>query len=183
MKRKGVNNQTIGKYFNLLVELKELIDSDSKTKGCTDLIQVHRCSKHILTFLKKSGIVTQNKQGLFWVGGIPSIKMVIDLTELRHQYHEDLNRRKRQKDLFSKPQRTRFNLLNNEKPMDRIPVDDEQIETKPIKDLTQEDLERWQEKYKKQIAVKSDTQIKQCVEVEKPLTWIQKLIKSIFKIK
>ena len=41
----------------------------------------------------------------------------------------------------------------------------------------------WQEKYKKQIAVKSDTQIKQCVEVEKPLTWIQKLIKSIFKIK
>ena len=197
MKRKGVNPKTIGKYMNMLVELKEEIDINPKTKRCTEIIEMHRCGHQVLSMLKKTGIITQSKNGIFWTGQHPSIKMVIDITEMIHQYKLELRQRKNQSgDLFRRKKRSNF---KKDIKTERIPVDDEQVTissgTTTIQ-IEKESIEKWHESYKKTIAEQSEKLIREPLPDasmiseyinhemnEKPLNLFQKLINYIFKIK
>ena len=198
MKRKGVNPKTIGKYMNMLVELKEEIDINPKTKRCTEIIEMHRCGHQVLSMLKKTGIITHSKNGMTWTGQHPSIKMVIDITEMIHQYKLELRQRKNQSgDLFRRKKRTTYNKTVTK--TERIPVDDEQvtISSGPTTiQIEKEAIQKWHESYKKMVAERSDIEIKQPAPdssmvseyinhetKEKPLNWFQKLIIYIFKIK
>lgn len=198
MKRKGVNPKTIGKYMNMLVELKEEIDINPKTKRCTEIIETHRCGHQVLSMLKKTGIITHSKNGMTWTGQYPSIKMVIDITEMIHQYKLELRQRKNQSgDLFRRKKRTTYNKTVTK--TERIPVDDEQVTissgTTTIQ-IEKESIQKWHESYKKMVTERSDIEIKQPAPdssmvseyinyetKEKPLNWFQKLIIYIFKIK
>lgn len=207
MKRRGANPATIGKYMNMLIELKIEIESNPKTKRSTEIIEKHRCGHQVLSTLKKTGIVSHTKKGLFWIGQHPTIKMVIDITEMIHQYHIELNQRKKQHNLFQKRKKTSY--IKPDQKTDRIPVDDEQrvtissgdtiieIEKKTLKEINKEDLNKWHESYKEKIGEPSGIPIKQPLPdtsmvseyinheiTEKPsLNWFKKLIKYIFKIK
>jgi ribosomal protein S17 len=198
MKRKGVNPKTIGKYMNMLVELKEEIEDNPKTKRCREIIEMHRCGRQVLSMLKKTGIITHSKNGMTWTGQYPSIKMVIDITEMIHQYKLDLRQRKNQSgDLFRRKKRTTYNKTVTK--TERIPVDDEQVTissgTTTIQ-IEKESIQKWHESYKKMVTERSDIEIKQPAPdssmvseyinhetKEKPLNWFQKLIIYIFKIK
>lgn len=208
MKRRGANPATIGKYMNMLIELKIEIESNPRTKRSTEILEKHRCGHQVLSMLKRTGIITYTKKhGFSWSGQHPTIKMVIDITEMIHQYKVELKERKKQTDLFKK--RKRSSYIKADQKTDRIPVDDEQritissgetiieIEKKTLKEINKEDLNKWHESYKEKIGEPSGIPIKQPLPdtsmvseyinhemTEKPsLNWFQKLIKYIFKIK
>ena len=179
MKRKGASRSTIAKYLTTFIELHDEISRNPRTTKVKEIIKKNRSGNHPFTMLKKSGVVVKTKNGFQWVGEKPSVNMVIQVTEMIHQYKIELaHRKKSEGDLFKRKRRTAIKSDN----VQRTLVDDEQVVTissgdiildrllceeignKPLKDINKDDLKKWQESYSKTIGEPSGILIKTPVD-------------------
>lgn len=181
MKRKGASRSTIAKYLTTFIELHDEISRNPRTTKVKEIIRKNRSGNHPFTMLKKSGVVVKTRNGLQWVGEKPSVNMVIQVTEMIHQYKIDLlHRQKSEGDMFRRTRKT-IKSVNFERTL----ADDEQVVTissgdvvvpKPfcksvdeiektsLKDINKDDLNKWHQSYAKHIGEPSGIPIKTPVD-------------------
>ena len=126
MKRKGASRSTIAKYLTAFIEMHDEIRKNPRTKKIGSIVEKHRIGKHPVTMLRKTGVINKTKNGLFWNGEQPSVNMVLQVTEMIHQYKMELaHRKKSEGDLFKRKRRSNTKSSS----LERSLTDDEQIVT------------------------------------------------------
>ena len=107
MNRKPLNNRTIQKYLEFLIDLKQSIELNPKVK--TSMIAKHHKVGHqIVSLMKQYRIIESSKAGLKWGGKEPSVQMVKSILDAVHAYKYELKIRKESEQYQKKVSKNKF---------------------------------------------------------------------------
>ena len=129
----------MARYMAAFMEIKRAIDDNPKCKT-TEIARQFKIGQQPITMLKHHGVIEQKNGLKKWVGQEPNVTMVIQIAEAVHNYHAELNSRKKSGELFKKSNKA------SQAPKSVTP--------------SQTDLNEWKSAYNSQKAVKTDIPIR-----------------------